>query len=555
MITRRWAPVKPAPVRGRPRLTVTPPRYRAPQPSWSRALLPNPIRSWEGTVLASIPSATLLGVSGHPVTVEVHVGPGLPGYHIVGLPDTACRESRDRVRAAILSSELEWPSSKSVTVNLAPSGRRKTGAGLDLAIAMGILVASEQVPAGGRRRLRLRRRARPRRLPSSGPRGGAHGGRARPTWWWSCRSVRVPRPTVAAPVGVRVASTLNEVVAALTTHAAVARGPDPTLGCRPPDAARPGRCAGPARRPPGPRDRRRRRPPPADGRLARLGQDDARPASRRRPPAARSCRRAGGHDDPLGGRRGDAARRARDDATVPGAAPHQLRGRPGRRRLGHAATGRDQPRPRRRPLPRRARRVPAVACSTPCANRWRRASSGSPAPPATPSCRPASCSSRPPTRARAAGARPGPASATTWPGCGTCDACPGRSLDRFDLRVAVQRPAVDELLDPGGGEPSAVVAARVAAARRIALDRAGRLNADLARRSARPLGPAHGAGAGAAAGRDRAGPPDRARPAPDPAGGPHDRRPPPRHGRPRRRSRSTSSTSPSPCRCGPACGR
>ena len=55
----------------------------------------------------------------------------------------------------------------------------------------------------------------------------------------------------------------------------------------------------------------------------------------------------------------------------------------------------------------------------------------------------------------------------------------GPLLDRFDLRVAVQRPAVDELLDPGGGEPSSVVAARVAAARRIAMERCGRLNAEL----------------------------------------------------------------------------
>ena len=55
----------------------------------------------------------------------------------------------------------------------------------------------------------------------------------------------------------------------------------------------------------------------------------------------------------------------------------------------------------------------------------------------------------------------------------------GPLLDRFDLRVAVQRPAVDELLDPGGGEPSALVAARVAAARSIAVERSGRLNAEL----------------------------------------------------------------------------
>ncbi len=97
-------------------------------------------------MLAAVSSATLLGVTGLPVTVEVHVGPGLPGFQIVGLPDEACRESRDRVRAAVLSSELTWPSSKRITVNLAPSDLRKGGSGLDLAIAVGVLVADDHVP-------------------------------------------------------------------------------------------------------------------------------------------------------------------------------------------------------------------------------------------------------------------------------------------------------------------------------------------------------------------------------------------------------------------------
>jgi magnesium chelatase family protein len=96
-------------------------------------------------MLASIPSATLLGVRGSPVAVEVYVGGGLPGYRVVGLPDTACRESRDRVRAAVTSSDFAWPT-RGITVNLAPTGIRKTGAGLDLAIAIGVLVACEQLP-------------------------------------------------------------------------------------------------------------------------------------------------------------------------------------------------------------------------------------------------------------------------------------------------------------------------------------------------------------------------------------------------------------------------
>ena len=98
-------------------------------------------------MLASISAATLTGAVGQPVSVEVHVSNGLPGFTIVGLPDAAVRESRDRVRAALLSSDLPWPMRR-VTVNLAPSGVRKGGAGLDLAIAVGVLVATGQLPPG-----------------------------------------------------------------------------------------------------------------------------------------------------------------------------------------------------------------------------------------------------------------------------------------------------------------------------------------------------------------------------------------------------------------------
>jgi magnesium chelatase family protein len=96
-------------------------------------------------VLASVRSATLLGVDGHPVTVEVHVSQGLPSYHVVGLPDTALRESRERVRAAVLSSKLEWPNRR-ITVNLAPGGLRKHGAGLEVAAALGVLAANDELP-------------------------------------------------------------------------------------------------------------------------------------------------------------------------------------------------------------------------------------------------------------------------------------------------------------------------------------------------------------------------------------------------------------------------
>jgi magnesium chelatase family protein len=98
-------------------------------------------------VLASVRSATLTGVDGHVVTVEVHVSSGLPSYHVVGLPDAAVRESRERVRAALLSSDLEFPQQR-ITVNLAPGGVRKTGAGFELAVALGLVTATGALADG-----------------------------------------------------------------------------------------------------------------------------------------------------------------------------------------------------------------------------------------------------------------------------------------------------------------------------------------------------------------------------------------------------------------------
>lgn len=88
---------------------------------------------------AAIRSATPHGAFGAPITVEVHLGKGLPGFTVVGQPDEACRESRDRVRAAILCSGQEWPNRR-ITINLAGAGERKGGSAVDVAIAVGILV-------------------------------------------------------------------------------------------------------------------------------------------------------------------------------------------------------------------------------------------------------------------------------------------------------------------------------------------------------------------------------------------------------------------------------
>jgi magnesium chelatase family protein len=100
-------------------------------------------------VLATLLSATLVGLDGHVVRVEVDVAPGLPGLSIVGLPDAALQEAKERVRSAIRNSGFEYPPRR-ITVNLAPAELRKAGASLDLAIALGILVASPQLRPRGR---------------------------------------------------------------------------------------------------------------------------------------------------------------------------------------------------------------------------------------------------------------------------------------------------------------------------------------------------------------------------------------------------------------------
>ena len=187
-------------------------------------------------MIATIPSATLLGVEGRPVAVEVHVSNGLPGFTLVGHPDPVCREARDRVRAALLSSGLTWPM-KRVTVNLAPGLLRKIGPGLDLPIAIGLLVATEELDAeavaGCAFLGELGLDGSLRRVPGIVPMVGA----------LDARVVVVPVDCVAeaAVVGrlrVRTAGRLSELVACL-------RGLEPW-----PDPPRPTMTAGlPVRRP------------------------------------------------------------------------------------------------------------------------------------------------------------------------------------------------------------------------------------------------------------------------------------------------------------------
>jgi magnesium chelatase family protein len=96
-------------------------------------------------VLAKVASCAVVGLDGAIIEVEVDISPGLPAFTIVGLPDTAVQEARERVRAAIRNSGCAFPQRR-ITVNLAPADLKKEGPSYDLPIAVGILLSSEQLP-------------------------------------------------------------------------------------------------------------------------------------------------------------------------------------------------------------------------------------------------------------------------------------------------------------------------------------------------------------------------------------------------------------------------
>jgi len=98
-------------------------------------------------MLARTVTHALVGLDPRRVEVEAHLDEGLPAFAIVGLPDRACQEAKQRVRSGIASAELLWPERR-ITVNLAPAGLRKEGSGFDLPIALALLAASRQIPPG-----------------------------------------------------------------------------------------------------------------------------------------------------------------------------------------------------------------------------------------------------------------------------------------------------------------------------------------------------------------------------------------------------------------------
>jgi magnesium chelatase family protein len=445
----------------------------------------------EVVVLAAVRAATLFGVEGRPVTVEVHAAGGLPSFQIVGLPDEACREARDRARAAVLSSGLTWPA-KRITVNLAPSNQRKGGSGLDLAIAIGVLAASNQLPAANLEGLAF--------IAELGLDGSLRGVPGVAPMVAALLAEGGVRPVVAmasfreahgvAGDGTRVADTLRDLVDALTAEAPWPRPPDNEFvddEPMPPDLADV-RGQGMARQ--------ALELAAAGGHhLLLVGSPGSGKTmlAQRLPgllpplePAvsleATMVHSAAGVRLPVGG----LVRRA------PFRAPHHSSSmvslvgggstaiRPGEISLSHGGVlfldelGEFAPvvlDGLRQPLEEGVIRLARARASATLPARFLLVAATNPCP----------CGGGP-------------------PGACECDdnarlrylrRLSGPLLDRFDLRVAVNRPVVDDLLSTGGGEPTAVVAVRVAAARRRALDRIGMLNAEIPPGRLDELAPLH----------------------------------------------------------------
>ena len=165
--------------------------------------------------LARTHSIALVGVEGHTVEVEADIANGLVGLLLVGLPDTALREARDRIRSAIVNSGQEWPQRK-ITVGLSPASLPKRGSAFDLAIAVAILAAAGALPVAALAgfvllgELGLDGRLRPVRgvLPATASAAGV-----------GFTQVAVPRanaPEAALMPGVRVLAVPS--LAALLTH-------------------------------------------------------------------------------------------------------------------------------------------------------------------------------------------------------------------------------------------------------------------------------------------------------------------------------------------------
>ena len=120
--------------------------FQLSSPESAVLIINSPYQVLDSHMLARISSFGLCGLEAYPVAIETDISPGLPTITVVGLPDNAVKESRERIRAAIKNSGFEFPAQR-ITINLAPADTKKQGPCYDLAIALSVLAAQGLIPS------------------------------------------------------------------------------------------------------------------------------------------------------------------------------------------------------------------------------------------------------------------------------------------------------------------------------------------------------------------------------------------------------------------------
>ena len=408
-------------------------------------------------------SVAVRSLDGEIVEIEADITSGLPGVHLVGLPDAALQESRDRVRAAITNCGHDWPMAR-LTLALSPATLPKMGSVYDLALACAVLSANKKKSWE-----RLEKTVLLGEL--------ALDGRVRPVKGVLPAVLAAKRegwPAVVVPVRQSRGGQPGR------RHRSVGRahtGPTAQMVDRSHSTRRPNRCsvvsAGAGRRPRRcggsiacpvrSRGRRGRCPSPDDDRPARCGQNDAGATPSGPTAAVVGGRGTGGHGHPLGGGLLSGSTAADHPAAVCRAAPHVERRGAGRRRLRARPAGRGQPCAPGRLVPRRVCGDRRQRRWKRCELRWRKARFGSPDVTASHATRRDSSWCWPPTRARVRRRIRKTASARRWPSgdisasspgrCWIESTCASRCIRR--ARVPLQSRTASRRRRPGTGGGSA----------------------------------------------------------------------------------------------------
>ena len=332
-------------------------------------------------MLAVLISQVPVGVEGIPIRVEVDLRTGLPGVDIVGLPDSAVKEARERVRVAIRNSGFRFPPDR-ILVNLSPAGIRKEGASYDLPIALGILAASGQVSLAGAPPIMVlgELNLAGEVLPVQGVLSAVGTGLEHGVGLFLVPSQNLPEARAlrrGKVLGIGSLAEAARLVARLGAAKPVREGAEPRAGLASGPAAASARL-GRLRRHSRPRgaqasaDDRCGRPPPHSAfRPSGQRQDHGRPQAALHPPGPELGGGAGRDPHPLRGRRPAARLRPDPLAAAAHAAPHRLQ------RRGHR--GREDPASRARsPWPTKGcccwtrPRSFGPPCCRACASRWRR---------------------------------------------------------------------------------------------------------------------------------------------------------------------------------------